>query len=109
MDRRGQRRGRRFLPHRAGRRGPDLGPDAAEIYGLYLDPPRVGTGLGRQLFIQAVADLQDRGHAPICVYAYRPNRKAITFYERAGFRADGVTRLDEQDGAGVPEIRLVLP
>jgi ribosomal protein S18 acetylase RimI-like enzyme len=87
---------------------PDLGPAAAEIYGLYLDPSLVGTGLGRQLFSHAVADLGDRGRFPICVYAYAPNRRAISFYERAGFRADGVTRLDEEDGTGVAEIRLVL-
>ena len=87
---------------------PDLGPFAAEIYGLYLDPPLVGTGLGRQLFSHAVADLRGRGHFPICVYAYEPNRTAIAFYERADFRVDGATRLDEQDGTGVPEIRLVL-
>jgi ribosomal protein S18 acetylase RimI-like enzyme len=87
---------------------PDLGPDAAEVYGLYLDPTLIGTGLGRRLFSHAVADLQERGRAPICVYAYQPNRTAIAFYERAGFRADGVIRLDEQDGTGVAEIRLVL-
>jgi GNAT superfamily N-acetyltransferase len=87
---------------------PDLGPAAAEVYGLYVDPSLIGTGLGRQLFARAVTDLRDRGHFPVCVYAYEPNGKAIVFYERAGFRADGVTRLDDQDGTGVPEIRLVL-
>ena len=86
---------------------PDLGPNAAEIYGLYLDPPLIGTGLGRLLFSHAVTDLRNRGRSPVCVYAYEPNRTAIAFYERAGFRADGTTRLDE-DGAGVAEIRLAL-
>ena len=60
------------------------------------------------MFSHAVADLRDRGHFPICVYAYEPNRTAITFYERAGFRPDGVIRLDGQDGTGVAEIRLAL-
>jgi ribosomal protein S18 acetylase RimI-like enzyme len=86
---------------------PDLGPGAAEVYGLYLEPVLVGTGLGRELFAHAVGDLEERGRAPICVYAYPPNRRAIAFYERAGFVVDGVSRLDEGDGVGVPEVRLV--
>jgi ribosomal protein S18 acetylase RimI-like enzyme len=88
---------------------PGLGPLAAEIYGLYLDPPFLGAGLGRQLFAHAVHDLGARGRSPLCVYAYEPNHAAIAFYERAGFARDGVTRLDDRDGPGVPEIRLVRP
>jgi GNAT superfamily N-acetyltransferase len=86
---------------------PDLGHAASEVYGLYIDPRRTGTGLGRRLFRRAVADLEGRGHQPICVYAYLPNAVAVRFYERAGFIADGTIRLDEQDGTGVPEVRLV--
>lgn len=84
---------------------PDLGPTAAEVYGLYLEPSRIGTGLGRELFTHAVADLEARGHSPVCVYAYVPNTGAIAFYERAGFTRDGVERLDEE--IGVAEVRLV--
>ncbi|GLZ78393.1 N-acetyltransferase [Actinorhabdospora filicis] len=82
----------------------DLGPAAGEVYGLYLDPARIGTGLGRELFAHAVSDLETRGHDPVCVYAYVPNTGAIAFYERAGFARDGVERLDEE--IGVPEARL---
>ncbi|GID96288.1 hypothetical protein Adi01nite_57000 [Amorphoplanes digitatis] len=52
-------------------------------------------------------DLRRRGHRPLCVYVYAPNRRARDFYRRAGFEPDGGTRLDEADGAGVAEIRLV--
>lgn len=84
---------------------PDLGAAAGEVYGLYLEPARIGTGLGRSLFAHAVADLEARGHAPVCVYAYVPNTGAIGFYERAGFTRDGVRRLDAE--IGVREVRLV--
>ncbi|GAB3967359.1 GNAT family N-acetyltransferase [Actinoallomurus acanthiterrae] len=86
---------------------PNLGPRAAEIYGLYVAPDRIGSGLGRELFGHAVADLEERGHRPLCVYAYVPNDRALRFYERAGFAADGVTRLD--DDISVTELRLVKP
>ncbi|MGD9484437.1 GNAT family N-acetyltransferase [Streptomyces sp. TRM70308] len=85
----------------------DLGADTAEVHGLYVDPARLGTGLGRRLFAHAVADLTARGHRPVCVYAYRPNTRALRFHRRAGFTADGTTRLDEADGTGVRKVRLV--
>ncbi|RFU87868.1 N-acetyltransferase [Streptomyces triticagri] len=89
------------------RRDADLGGAAAEVHGLYIDPARIGTGLGRALFAHAVTDLERRGHGPVCVYAYTPNTTAVRFYERAGFTADGTTRLDPDDGIEVPEVRLV--
>ncbi|MFF9572071.1 GNAT family N-acetyltransferase [Streptomyces sp. NPDC014685] len=86
---------------------PDLGPRAAEVYGLYIDPDRIGTGLGRQLFAYAVSDLETRGYGPLCVYAYVPNTPALRFYERAGFRPDDTTRTDEEGGIELLETRLV--
>jgi GNAT superfamily N-acetyltransferase len=85
---------------------PDLGPDAAEVYGLYLEPARVGTGLGRLLFGHAAADLDARGYAPLCVYAYVPNHRALRFYRRAGFTPDGTVRRGD-DEIGLDEARLV--
>ncbi|MCX4967081.1 GNAT family N-acetyltransferase [Streptomyces sp. NBC_00654] len=86
---------------------PDLGDSAGEVYGLYIEPARIGTGLGRGLFGHAVADLKGRGFGQLCVYAYVPNTDAIRFYERAGFTRDGIERLDDEDGIGVAEARLV--
>lgn len=86
---------------------PDLGSRAAEVYGLYIEPERIGTGLGRQLFGYATADLEERGYGPLCVYAYLPNSSAIRFYEGSGFRLDGTTRADEEGGIELFEARLV--
>ncbi|MFH8517093.1 GNAT family N-acetyltransferase [Streptomyces gelaticus] len=88
---------------------PDLGPRAAEVYGLYIEPDRIGTGLGRQLFGHAVGDLEERSYSPLCVYAYVPNAPAIRFYERAGFRLGDTTRAAEEGGVELLEARLVKP
>ncbi|MEU0180983.1 GNAT family N-acetyltransferase [Streptomyces sp. NPDC006207] len=87
----------------------DLGPCAAEVYGLYVEPDRIGTGLGRRLFAHSVADLEGRGYGPLCVYAYVPNALAMRFYERAGFDRDGTRRAADDSGIGVLEARLVKP
>jgi ribosomal protein S18 acetylase RimI-like enzyme len=86
---------------------PDLGRAAAEIYGIYIDPKWIGTGLGRELFTKAVTDLDARGFAPVCVYAYTSNDLARRFYERAGFMADGASRDSEEPELDVTEIRFV--
>ncbi|WP_027340941.1 GNAT family N-acetyltransferase [Hamadaea tsunoensis] len=83
----------------------DLGGHAAEVYGLYIEPDFIGTGLGARLFRHAVEDLVARGYNPVCVYAYAPNEQALAFYDKAGFVPDTVTRLDHE--TGVPEQRLI--
>ncbi len=75
-----------------------------EVHGLYLDPDRIGTGLGRRLFAHAVADLAAR-HDPIVVWHFAANAAAARFYERAGFVLDGGHRRSE---FGVPELRRRL-
>jgi GNAT superfamily N-acetyltransferase len=84
----------------------DVGTRAGEVYGLYVDPDRIGTGLGRELFGHAADDLTDRGRRPLVVWHFAANDRAGRFYERAGFAADGATRASE---FGVPEIRRRRP
>jgi GNAT superfamily N-acetyltransferase len=84
---------------------PDLPEQAAEVHGLYLAPSHVATGLGRTLFGHAVADLLERGHAPVVVWHFARNDRAARFYERAGFRLDGAIRTSD---FGVDEVRRRL-
>lgn len=79
----------------------DVAAGTGEVHGLYLEPDRVGTGLGRRLFAHAVADLTARS-TPIVVWHFAANDVAARFYERAGFTLDGARRRSE---FGVPELR----
>ncbi|HEY3766768.1 MAG TPA: GNAT family N-acetyltransferase [Gaiellales bacterium] len=80
---------------------PDVGASTGEVHGLYVDPDRIGTGLGHSLFQHAVADLHER-HAPVVVWHFAGNDRAARFYERAGFRLDGAER---ESDFGVVEVR----
>lgn len=64
-------------------------PDGAgEVTNLYLEPDAIGTGVGRLLYVHAVADLRDRGFNPLVIWAFRDNPRARRFYERMGLAVD---------------------
>ena len=79
----------------------DAPAGAGEVHGLYLEPARIGTGLGRELFAHAAADLEIR-HEVVCVWHFAANDGAGRFYERAGFALDGASR---PSSFGVVEVR----
>ena len=77
---------------------------AGEVYGLYVDPARIGTGAGRALFADAVGELAARGFRLATVWVFEGNERALRFYRSAGFEPDGGRKLDPAHG--VPELRL---
>jgi GNAT superfamily N-acetyltransferase len=75
------------------------------VCGLYVAPSRAGSGRGSALFGHAVADLRERGHAPVVLWHFVGNERAARFYERAGFRLDGAIRTSD---FGPDEVRRRL-
>lgn len=86
----------------------DLPPRSGEIFGLYLDPEKIGAGLGTELLHHALGDLRARGFGDVAVWAFEENERALRLYERNGFRRDGARRIWDEAGASAPEIRLRL-
>ena len=82
---------------------PDLPQRSAEVHGLYVDPERIGTGIGRLLLEHALVDLQARGFGIATLWHFVGNERAGRFYAIAGFVADGAIRSSDFD---VDEIRL---
>lgn len=89
--------------------GPSEDADATErtgeVYAIYLDPDRVGTGLGRELFERAVGDLRDRGFASATLWVLQTNERARRFYEVAGWAPDGASSSERVDCEMRPTIR----
>jgi RimJ/RimL family protein N-acetyltransferase len=77
------------------------------VYAIYVDPDRWSTGTGRALMDTAVAHLHDAGFVEIRLWVLDDNPRARRFYERAGFRADGVTKVDTFDAGGRFETEAV--
>jgi ribosomal protein S18 acetylase RimI-like enzyme len=75
--------------------GPSEDADAdertGEVFAIYLEPRRIGTGAGRALFAHAVEDLRERGYRAVTLWVLESNERARRFYEVAGMKADGTT------------------
>ncbi|MGI8927653.1 MAG: GNAT family N-acetyltransferase [Tepidiformaceae bacterium] len=77
----------------------------AEVYAIYLRPALWGTGIGRELFAHAIADLRSRGYLAATLWVVEANARARRFYERAGLSPDGARRMEKFDGAEAEEVR----
>jgi len=86
------------------RDGESLTEDA-ELYALYVDAARFGTGIGRALLQESVRACAEAGQGRMLLWVVEGNARARRFYERAGFRADGAEEPFEVAGAVVPEVR----
>lgn len=89
--------------------GPSEDADAerttAEVYAIYLEPDRVGTGLGRDLFFHAVTDLRERGFEAVTLWVLETNERARRFYEVAGWKPDGTITSERVDCEMRPTVR----
>jgi ribosomal protein S18 acetylase RimI-like enzyme len=77
----------------------------AELYALYVDTGRFGTGVGQSLLRESVRRCAAAGHTRMLLWVLRGNARARRFYERAGFGADGTEEPFEVEGVEVPEVR----
>src|SRR5262245_8493256 len=83
----------------------DAGERTAEVYAIYLDPERVGTGVGRTLFDRVVDDLRQRGCGEATLWVLETNERARRFYEKAGWAPDGTVTSERVDCEMRPTMR----
>lgn len=91
--------------------GPSMDADAkpsdriAELFAIYVEPARIGTGLGRALFDHAVDDLRSRRFAAATLWVLETNALARRFYVAAGWTEDGATTTERVDCENLPTVR----
>ncbi len=86
-------------------RDDDVRPDVGELFAIYADPERWGTGAGRAAMIHVLADFTARGLAGGTLWVVDVNARARRFYEIAGLRADGSEKLVAFSGTVIREVR----
>jgi ribosomal protein S18 acetylase RimI-like enzyme len=86
-------------------RDDDAGPRTGEVYAIYLDPGEIGRGTGRALMAHALGCLRARGFEVVTLWVLANNARARRFYEAAGLRFDGSTKIALRNGHELPEVR----
>lgn len=80
-----------------------------EIWALYVDPNRWGSGTGRGLIASARELLYRNGFSAASLWVLERNSRARKFYELDGWHPDGTCRTDRIGGASVEELRYRRP
>ncbi|MDE5860224.1 MAG: GNAT family N-acetyltransferase [Oscillospiraceae bacterium] len=76
-----------------------------EIVSLYLLPEYIGRGYGKKLMEYVVGELKNLGYDEVFLWVLEENVRALDFYERFGFVADGGVTDTEIGGKMLREIR----
>lgn len=81
-------------------------PPAGEIHTMYVDVEAKGRGIGRHLIEAAEERMRAMGFTRGVLWMLADNAPARGFYERMGWRVDGVTTAIQYGDRRVPERRL---
>lgn len=85
---------------------PGEDPAPGELRELYVDPDHWGTGVAAALHDRAITDLRAVGFDVAALWVVDGNDRAIRFYRRRGWRADGWRRTETAGTASWQELRL---
>lgn len=68
--------------------------DRGELAGFYVRPDAWGRGVGSALIASVERELRAEGWQSAYLWVLHGNERAIRFYERRGWRADGAEKVD---------------
>jgi GNAT superfamily N-acetyltransferase len=88
-------------------REPDLGSEAAELVAMYVDPAHWREGVGNALMKAALDRLASLPYTEAVLWTFEENKRAVGFYERHGWKADGAEKIHQRSGE--PAIRMRRP
>lgn len=81
--------------------------EQGELWGLYAHPHAFSTGVGHALITAVETALLEDGFASAYLWVLDGNDRAANFYERHGWIADGIVKLDERQTMTLLEQRRV--
>ena len=76
-----------------------------EVYAIYAMAEFWDRGVGRKLMEAAVASLRDLNFGAVKVWVLDTNCRAIAFYRKLGFSADGAEKVEQREGYQLREVR----
>jgi ribosomal protein S18 acetylase RimI-like enzyme len=90
-----------------------FGPDEEDsvrghVYSFYVAPPFSGRGIGRGLLAHGLTELEREGYRVVTLWVFKDNAPTVRLYSAAGFRPDGVERIESEYGVLEQRLRLDL-
>lgn len=94
-----------FVSYAPSADGDDDPAKVAEVQTLYVDPGAWAQGAGDQLLSAALVALADAGFEQVTLWALHSNERARRFYERRGWKLDGVTKIHDWKAFVATDVR----
>ena len=76
-----------------------------EIYSIYVLEEFWNLGIGRTLMENSLTALERDGFGSVKVWVLETNQRAISFYEKFGFKTDGLRKTEKREDFELREIR----
>ena len=76
-----------------------------EIYSIYVLEDFWNLGIGRTLMENSLTALERDGFGSVKVWVLETNQRAISFYEKFGFKTDGLRKTEKLEDFVLREIR----
>ena len=94
-----------YRPERATPGGAMVG----RLHSLYIDPDSLGQSIGHTLMNHALSTFAAWGCERATLWVLEGNSRAISFYERQGWRCTGATKVDQSFGPCLVEHEMTVP
>ena len=78
------------------------------IHSLYVGPDALGQGIGHALMSHALSTFAAWGCERATLWVLEGNSRAISFYERQGWRCTGATKVDQSFGLCLVEHEMAV-
>ena len=76
-----------------------------EIYSIYVLEEFWNLGIGRTLMENSLTALERDGFSSVKVWVLETNQRAKSFYEKFGFKTDGLRKTEKREDFELREIR----
>ena len=93
-----------YRPERAVPAGTMIG----RLHSLYIDPDSLGQSIGHTLMNHALSTFAAWGCEHANLWVLEGNSRAISFYERQGWRCTGATKVDQSFGPCLVEHEMAV-
>ena len=84
------------------------GAMVGRLHSLYIDPGALGQGIGHTLMSHTLSTFAAWGCERANLWVLEGNSRAISFYERQGWRCTGATKVDQSFGPCLVEHEMTI-